>query len=99
MLESNLAEARLNLEGQPFSVRLEPNPTRSGTWLIFSLPEADSVETRVYNSVGQLVWLHRGYFGAGSCRLALPSGEWAQGLYAVEVRGTRHSWSGKLMRE
>lgn len=99
VLQSNLAQARLNLEGQPFSVRLEPNPTRGGTWLICMLPEQDSLETRVYNSLGQLIWLHRGHYGVGSSRLALPSGEWPHGLYAVEVRGTRYSWSGKLMRE
>ncbi|MEN3041675.1 MAG: T9SS type A sorting domain-containing protein, partial [Bacteroidia bacterium] len=77
----------------------QPNPTRNGSALILSLPESDSLEIRVFNALGQLVWLHKGYYEAGSYRQLIPSGEWSRGLYAVEVRGRRYSWSGKLMRE
>ncbi|MEN2993664.1 MAG: T9SS type A sorting domain-containing protein [Bacteroidia bacterium] len=95
-LRSNIAQAQLVSD---FHAYLLPNPTRGYTHLILSMPEADSVEVRVHNAVGQLVWLFRGYFEAGSPQVPLPSGEWAAGVYAVEVRTRRYHWSGKLLRE
>ncbi|MCX7652357.1 MAG: PKD domain-containing protein, partial [Bacteroidia bacterium] len=98
-LRSNVAQAVLAAEVAQFGAALQPNPTRNGSALLLSLPEGDSLEIWVFNSLGQLVWLHRGYYEAGNYRQHIPSGEWSRGLYAVEVRGRRYSWSGKLMRE
>ncbi|MCX7606635.1 MAG: T9SS type A sorting domain-containing protein [Bacteroidia bacterium] len=99
ILRSNIVQASLNTEATPFAAALQPNPTRNGTWLLLSLPESDSLEIRAYNALGQLLYRHRGFYEAGPYRQPLPSGEWPTGVYAIEVRGQRFSWSGKLVKE
>lgn len=96
---SNLAQASLSAEAFSFAAALQPNPTRNGTALLLFLPESDSLEIRAYNTLGQLVWMHKGYYEAGPYRQSLPSGDWARGVYAIELRGQRYTWSGKLIRE
>jgi hypothetical protein len=99
ILRSNIAQASLAAEALTFAAAIQPNPTRNGSALLLFLPEADSLEIRAYNNLGQLVWFHKGYYGAGPYRQSLPSHDWARGLYAIELRGQRYSWSGKLIRE
>ncbi|MCZ2355068.1 MAG: PKD domain-containing protein [Bacteroidia bacterium] len=67
---------------------LYPNPTNQAvTQLSLTLPEENTIEIAVYNSIGQQVWkVNPTLLERGNHTILLPAGSLAVGTYHVQVR-------------
>ncbi|MFN0216742.1 MAG: T9SS type A sorting domain-containing protein [Saprospiraceae bacterium] len=75
------------LEDMP-EPKIFPNPVSAGQFatLAFNLPEAGNVQIRVLDLTGRELWSFNEPVPEGEQLMELPSGQWANGAYFVQVQ-------------
>ena len=84
----------LGIEARAF-----PNPTAAGATLALVVPDAGRVRVEVFDALGRRVWRDARDRAAGRSTLALPSGRWAPGTYAVRVTAGGATATARLVRQ
>lgn len=72
---------------------IQPNPVRQEATLYLENLEAGDYRATAFDASGQVVWSGQQTFSAGSASLALPTNNWAPGVYylRIEKEGRRRS--------
>jgi hypothetical protein len=74
-----------------------PNPFNSSTRIEFTLPEATSVQFRVYNAIGREVYRNTSFYGAGRHFQAFNPITRASGIYFVQMQALGQVQTRKLV--
>jgi hypothetical protein len=83
---------------QSLSIKLFPNPSTGNSFLDLSAANLIDAKLEVYNIHGQLIYTKQ-YSGQNLPTLEIPSNEFDQGLYFVNLSSAKGKiWTGKLVK-
>ncbi|MEZ4739369.1 MAG: T9SS type A sorting domain-containing protein [Flavobacteriales bacterium] len=78
------------------NVRSVPNPFSSRTNIEFGLSTAGPVQVRVYNMVGEEVWMHRMDGKLGQNKVPFEGGDLPAGVYLYKVESGSGTFTGRM---
>ena len=78
------------------NVRNVPNPFASRTNIEFGLTTATPVQLRVYNMVGEEVWMQNVDGRAGSNKVSFEGGDLPAGVYLYKVESSAGTFTGRM---
>lgn len=77
-------------------VRNVPNPFNSRTNIEFQLAKAGTVKVRVFNLVGEELWVTQVQGKAGMNRVPFESGSLQEGVYLYKVESGKENFTGRM---
>jgi hypothetical protein len=77
-------------------VRNIPNPFHSRTSIEFQLAKAGTVKVRVFNLVGEELWVTQVQGKAGLNRVPFESGSLQEGVYLYKVESGKENFTGRM---
>ncbi|MBL7982334.1 MAG: T9SS type A sorting domain-containing protein [Flavobacteriales bacterium] len=88
-----ISEASSSVLGQ---VRNVPNPFNARTQIEFQLSKPGVVKVRVFNLVGEELWMHQMQGKAGMNRVPFEGGNLPEGVYLFKVESGKENYTGRM---
>jgi hypothetical protein len=88
-----MSEASSSVLGQ---VRNVPNPFNARTQIEFQLSRPGAVKVRVFNLVGEELWVNQVQGKAGINRVPFEGGNLPEGVYLYKVESGKENYTGRM---
>jgi hypothetical protein len=93
----NIAKVNMQQEGSILS--LYPNPVKSSFTLTYNANSVETVNVRIFNSKGSLVYQSGLAAQTGVNQYTVPATSLAQGIYVVQLVSSSGSYTARFMKE
>jgi hypothetical protein len=91
--------ARVNMQQEGSTLSLYPNPVKSTFTLTYNANSVETVNVRIFNSKGSLVYQSGLSAQTGVNQYTVPAASLGQGIYVVQLVSSTGSYTARFMKE